>query len=305
MAKATVKETNTENKVKFEKEFLTIGNLFSQIGSIGRINGESFVLIKDDKLKTTSNGILAIYNFDKPLGINEPFTLIDSRMLFDRVEGDYTLSPDKNSKRNIIVKGNGRKTTIPTVTFLEYNAPFEVDESITFNISSDKLVDGFLASTPEETIIKFRASKEELETIKKYQGYFRHNANEEMFTISRNEDGKIVIVIDDKSPNAKREEIEIKDGVEIDNLKKSNLTVVFSPKFMLADDYIITVYNKQSSTGIRKYVKFEAVEKRLVYFTAVQNNEDEVIDDEMQARLESIDDDFIDNEVEQDDGEEF
>ena len=127
MAKATVKETNNENKVKFEKEFLTIGNLFSQIGSIGRINGESFVLIKDDKLKTTSNGILAIYNFDKPLGINEPFTLIDSRMLFDRVEGDYTLSPDKHSKRNIIVKGNGRKTTIPTVTFLEYNAPFEVD----------------------------------------------------------------------------------------------------------------------------------------------------------------------------------
>jgi len=310
MAKASQTEKNIlniETKVKFEKDFLAVGNLFSQIGSIGRLNGESFVLVKDDGLKTTANGIIAIYKFNNPLGLNESFTLIDSKMLFDRQEGEYQISNDKNSKRNIIVKGKGRKTTIPTVTFLEYDNVEQVEKHISFNIPSDTLVDSFLDAQPEETLIKFRASKEEIETIKKYQSYFRHNSNEETFTIERNvEDGKIMIVIDDKSPNAKREEIEIKDGVEIDNLK-SKLTVIFSPKFMLSDEYIITVYEKISSSGVQKYVKFEAVEKRTIYFTSVQKSVDDVIDDEMQKRMAEIDDDFItDDEFNNsDDGEAF
>lgn len=290
-------ENKTEKKVgtfKLDEKLIQIGNLFSQLGSIDRNPGESFVLIKDNQIKTTGNGILAQYNFDS-IGLSETFMPIDAKMFFSRDTGDYTMKNNKNYNIDIIC--NKRKSTIPLATFDEWNSIDERKSNVSFSIPSNEALDKFISYKSENIICKFMIGKNEIDSIKKYQSYFGHKANQEYFEIFSINDS-ITIKVKDEQKNAKVEEIDIIEGIEVNNIPANTaIKVIFSPKYLIGDDnWDVTVFTNKETSG--KKIIFKGNLTNITFFTSVEDNDEEILDDEMNQKLSEIDDDFNDAEDE-------
>jgi len=281
-------------KTIFDKKFLDIGSIFSSLGGANRNNGENFVLIKNEEMKTTGSGILAVYKYDAPLNIKtEGFTPLDSKYLFSRDEGEINV---KLSKSNIVVESGKRKSTIPLVTCEEWSRVEEMNEQVNFSLPNDSAIKRYIGFKPEDIVVKFKLFKEDIFNIQKFQGYFRHKANEEHFEISKIGE-KLIIKISDDQSNSRSEEIEISEGIEVDQLK-TNIKVIFNPKYLYNDDYIVTIYTNSKSG---KKIIIEGANTKLMYFTAVEEvGEIEQIDDAMNKKLSEIDEEFDDSNLSED-----
>jgi hypothetical protein len=145
-------------------------------------------------------------------------------------------------------------------------------------------------SNKENTIVRVKLTKDDLNKIKNYQSYLGHKPNEECFKITFNPDDKkeLIIKIEDNSlcsesskKNKRMEEIIISESaIEINNLKKSELTVTFSPKFIpSSDDFIMTIYKVTSpQTGaVKSFIKFDGCLLDYTIYTFA--NEEEINDE--------------------------
>jgi len=300
--KESKKVTKKENCVMIDKKLIDVGNLFSSLGSVDRNSGESFILIKDTEIKTTGNGIFAKYQFDS-IGLPESFVPMDSKMFFSREEGNYEF---KINKSNIEVMGNGRKSTIPFVTFDEWTEIEKKNDYASLIIPSNAALEKYISYKQDDIICKFKLFKDDLTEIKKYQSYLGHKGNEEQFELIKKDDSTILILIKDDQKNFKAEEIEISEGVEINKIKET-IKVVFSPKYLISDDYDVVVFTNENSDG--KKITFEGINNKIMFFTSVEDLSTDILDDQMNDTLADIDEDFGKedalDDVDQDVKEEF
>jgi hypothetical protein len=283
--------------IKMPKRLIEVGNLFSTIGGLERINRENFVLIKKNEIKTVGNGILAIYKFESAIGEIQNFTPIDSKMFFSKEEGDYYIN--QTSYNIKLSPANGTKsstTTIPLVEHCEWDNIRNRNKHAALLIPSDVAIKELIGYEESDVIIRFKLFKEDLHNIEKWMGYFQHKVTDASFEICQ-EDDKVFIKVKDNNKNSRSEEIELVDGVSINKLPKNKiLKVCFHPKYLFADDYTVTIYTNGSSEG-RKII-FQGCNNDIMIFTSLPDMPDDILDEEMNSRLAEIDEDLaVDKEV--------